>query len=428
MLSDSSMPSYGASVKIVDRAVANAIALDARGASGYCFAGSTHFVPRFTLSSATFIALLVVLETILTMSTVPYFKNIDSESIFNKRYAAEQAQPFLKLSEVPASKWGREQLLACRLIRKTQCDTLPLLESLETTIPVNLGPEIQQFIEGPDPEHMSWSEFGLVRHYGPSLGQVWAGLAMFQGPQERRQPVVAESDGSDGGDGGCGGDLGGGTESEGEAEFAERKGKRIRRNTLQEPFADSRHMQVGSSSPLAEGSQGASSIGYIDSESHMLASQPEDETLHFIRCATRHILYFAPNQAVSATASVIEVRDAKVRLTATTPVLGRLLVAVDDGGLCLRQKAGHVFRTLRNRVVMFETKGKLQCLENGRPILSDACLAQMTCQALTARLADPQKELTGGRYVHCEVGHGFSDSPQCHINACCSTLCLPSPI
>lgn len=95
--------------------------------------------------------------------------------------------------------------------------------------------------------------------------------------------------------------------------------------------------------------------------------------------------------------SVIEVRDAKVRLIATTPVLRRLLVAVDDGGLCLRQQAGQVFRTLRNRVLMFETKGKLQCLENGRPVISDVCLAQMTCQALTARLADPQEELTGGR-------------------------------
>ncbi|OAA58131.1 hypothetical protein LEL_10896 [Akanthomyces lecanii RCEF 1005] len=355
------------------------------------------------------------------MSTVPYFKNVDSESVFNKRYAAEKAQPFCTLSEVPASKWGREQLLACRLIRKTRCDTLPLLESLETTIPGNLGPEIQQFIEGPDPAHMGWSEFGLVRHYGPSLGQVWAGLAMFQGPQERRQPAVADSHG---GDGGCGGVFGGGIESESEAEFAGRRGKRIRRNTLQEPFTDSGHMQVGSSSPLAEGSQGASSIGYIDPESHMLASQPEDETLHFIRCATRHILYFAPNQAVSDTAAVIEVRDAKVRLTATTPVLGRLLVAVDDGGLCLREQAGHVFRTLRNRVIMFEAKGTLQCLENGQPILSDACLAQMTCQALTARLADPQKELTGGRYVQRELSHGFSDPPQCYISASRSTLCL----
>lgn len=123
-----------------------------------------------------------------------------------------------------------------------RCDTLPLLERLKTTVSDNLGPEILQFIEGPDPEHMSWSELGLVRHYGPSLGQVWAGLAMFKGPQERRQPVVAESDSDCGGDAGCGEDLDGGPESESEVEFAGRKGKRIRRNTLQEPFADSCYM------------------------------------------------------------------------------------------------------------------------------------------------------------------------------------------
>lgn len=39
----------------------------------------------------TSIALFVVLKTMVTMSNVPYFKNIDSESVFNKSYAAEQA-------------------------------------------------------------------------------------------------------------------------------------------------------------------------------------------------------------------------------------------------------------------------------------------------------------------------------------------------
>lgn len=330
------------------------------------------------------------------MSSEPYFKIITSESAFNARCVAEKAQPFTKLSDAAASRWGRKDLFACRVIIRRQRDRLPLLEGFDTAL-VSLCPEIVHFIQGPEQEHMNWCELGLVRHYGPTLGLVWAGLAMFKGPQDRRQPAIVKSEDSDG-------------ESDSECSFevVERR-KRIRRNTAQYQFTDSGNMQVGSSSPLAEGSQGASSIDYIDPESHMLASQPEDETLHFIRCATRYILYFAPAQAGSNVETVVEVRDAKVRLAIATPVFGRSLVYVDDGGLCLRQKNERVFKTLKNRVVMFETKGKLNYLEDGRPILSDACMAQMTCQALTARLADPQKELADGRYVDCKTCPGYSN-------------------
>ncbi|KAJ6081480.1 hypothetical protein N7499_006354 [Penicillium canescens] len=51
--------------------------------------------------------------------------------------------------------------------------------------------------------------------------------------------------------------------------------ERIQR-IAQRGYVDSREMQVRSSSLAADGSQGASSIEYIDAESHRLLASPED--------------------------------------------------------------------------------------------------------------------------------------------------------
>ncbi|KAM3536369.1 hypothetical protein ARSEF1564_010330, partial [Beauveria bassiana] len=243
--------------------------------------------------------------------------------------------------------------------------------------------DTRRFIEGPELNHLAWSELALVRHYGHPLGQIWAALATFRGPPDRRpgtEPAVV----------GSGQDEDRGDDDDQESSG---RGKRIRRNTQQEGFRDSSTMQVESSSPVSASNR-SSSIGYIDPDSQA-PWQPEDDTLHFIRCALRHVLYFAP--AHTDADIVIEVRDAKLRLSAATLLENRPLVAVDDGGLCLRQHIqGGAFQTRENRVMMLEAKSELQCIQNGRPIVSDECLAQMTCQALTARLRDPQQELKDG--------------------------------
>jgi hypothetical protein len=175
------------------------------------------------------------------------------------------------------------------------------------------------------------------------------------------------------------------------------RAKRPRRSTFQEDYVDSSILQVGSSSPQADSSHGASSIGYVDMEAHILMASPEDETLRLASCVIRHILYFAPPQDSGNLQSVIEFRDAKTRLTVSTPVLRRKIVATDDGGLCRRLESGDVFTVDKERVAIVEAKKQFQCLDNGRPIISDNCFAQMTCEALVARLADPFTELGLGR-------------------------------
>ncbi|CAL5869919.1 uncharacterized protein PFLUO_LOCUS4152 [Penicillium psychrofluorescens] len=120
-----------------------------------------------------------------------------------------------------------------------------------------------------------------------------------------------------------------------------RQPKRVRRYTFQPDFVNSSGIQVGSSSPphddSYDGSQG-SSVGYVDFDTHYLGITPEDDTLRLASCVIRHVLYFgAPQNSVSNPA-VVEFRDAKTRLAATTLVGERRIVAIDDGGLCLRRQ------------------------------------------------------------------------------------------
>ncbi|KAJ6081470.1 hypothetical protein N7499_006344 [Penicillium canescens] len=186
----------------------------------------------------------------------------------------------------------------------------------------------------------------------------------------------------------------------------------------------------------ADGSQGASSIEYIDAESHRLLASPEDETLRLVSCVIRHILYFAPPQDAANIPAVVEFRDAKTRLSARTPKLKRKIIAIDDGGLCLREESRGLFKVLKSRVVILEAKRQFQCLENGQPTISDNCFAQMTCEALVARLADPFKELQFNRvlvinatqhymcFLDFEITDEYlldfeSDTPSCflHVNS-----------
>jgi hypothetical protein len=317
------------------------------------------------------------------MANVPYFTSITSESSFRTRFDLERAKLFSQLHNVAASDWDRSHLFACRVIcRSARPNVLPILAGHSHLSDI-LSPEISKFVKGPKPDYFTRSEHYLVRdnQYGMSLGQIWAAMATIRGPQDNRITDfrISTDDKSDNDD--------------------DREVKRIRRRTLQDDgFVDSGVIQIGSSSPVAEGSQGTASVGYIDYETHFLLDSPEDETLRLASSVIRHVLYFAPPQDLVTSPIVVEFRDAKARLATSTPGLGRKLVATDDGGLCLREESNGAFRVSKNRVAILEAKRHFQWLEEGRPGISDKCFAQMTREALVARLADPLSELQHNRY------------------------------
>lgn len=151
-------------------------------------------------------------------------------------------------------------------------------------------------------------------------------------------------------------------------------------------------IQVASSSPRAPSSSDASSAGYIEKEEHQLRGTVEDETVRLASCVIRHILYFGAPQDQPNMSSVVEFRDIKLR---TRTVLRGIssITAIDDGGLCSRDENNAKEFILQNdHVAILEAKRKFQCFEEGKPIISDACLAQMTCEALLARFVDVQRE------------------------------------
>jgi len=168
--------------------------------------------------------------------------------------------------------------------------------------------------------------------------------------------------------------------------------KRLRRQISQPDFADSSAIRVGSSSPLHDGSQDGSdrsSLPYVDASTHYLSITPEDDTVRLASCVIRHILYFAAPQNSASNPVVVEFRDAKTRLAATTTTAERRMIAIDDGGLCLRrQNQDGSFALAKNHVALLEAKTQFHCVENGRPVISNRSFAQMVCEALATRVSN----------------------------------------
>jgi hypothetical protein len=169
--------------------------------------------------------------------------------------------------------------------------------------------------------------------------------------------------------------------------------KRARRNTLQEGYVNTGHIQVGSSSPIQDqASQGSSSVGFVDHDLHRATAPVEDRTVRLANCVLRHILLYASPQDSDSPAYVVEIRHEKLRLCGITPLHRRKIIAIDDGGLYLRDNNTDSVRITRPHVAIMEAKSRFRDIEDGRPVTSDSCLAQMTCQALATRLLDRDED------------------------------------
>jgi hypothetical protein len=308
-----------------------------------------------------------------------YFHSVTSVSSFNTRFQAENGKNFSEINDVAASHWDRTHLLACRVVRREpQPDVLPVLSQHSEPSDVQASSdEIKAFVQDPDPTLMAQSEHSLVRGSGcVSLAHVWAALAMFTGKQDRRMQDKST--------------LKRRNDSEGAGEVETRQPKRLRSRTSRPEYVDSSRMRVDCRSPsqVDSGGSDGSSLGYVDIDTHYLGA-PEDDTLRLAACVIRHILYFAPPQESPSSPAVVEFRDAKTRLSVVTADQQRRINAVDDGGLCLRrQKSDGGFKLTNNHIAILEAKKQFQRWENGKPLISDPCLAQMVCEALAVRLSD----------------------------------------
>ncbi|CAI7665715.1 unnamed protein product [Penicillium palitans] len=288
----------------------------------------------------------------------------------------------------PASGWRRDHLLACRVtVRQTRPYILPILdqysESSDATSPV----EIRNFVNGPE----------SVKHLQKTL-------AAFKDDRDAQRTHQSNgpsnsNDGSHYEESNADSDVSMDTESDGDSKARSTRARRARQETPDETtsaFVPSGTMQVASSSPRAESSHSASSTGYIENAEHQLRITVEDGTLRLASCVIRHILYFGAPQDQPNMSGVVEFRDAKLRSFQLPRLLEEPMKATDDGGICLRTKnRNNEFKLENDRVAILEAKRRFQWLEEGKPTIADECLAQMTCEALLARLvgSDPRESV-----------------------------------
>jgi len=216
----------------------------------------------------------------------------------------------------------------------------------------SLPAEIYAFIDGPGAHRKDRIEHRLIRRYGESLGQAWAALAVFNNTDgragEKRKPVPIPR-----------------------PNFADS-------STIKDDSSPSKQRGESPSpfkSPKSAGDR-------VDRDAHSKDnSPPETRTLHLVSCAFRHILYYCPPQAGNNPICVVEFRDVRNRYKALLRK-DMEFVAEGDGGLSVN--FGDGLRISRESPVIIEAKKRFECIEDGIPIISDACFAQMA-EALAKR-------------------------------------------
>jgi hypothetical protein len=198
-------------------------------------------------------------------------------------------QKFLSLS---ASNWGREHLIACRVIQKAGSNMiLPILKDLAPK-PRNLRDHkewrnIKPLIEGLGREDLRHkSRLELERENG-ELGTLWSALAK----------CVASKEAGEAGEAGNAGNAGN----------ARRNPPRERRQTQKHGFVSNNHKQT-SQSPLPESSSaiqqakrsssqetyktGSSNQGEVDEDDHTDRTKPEILTVNLAGAFIRYVLNF----------------------------------------------------------------------------------------------------------------------------------------
>ncbi|EWY80029.1 hypothetical protein FOYG_16827 [Fusarium oxysporum NRRL 32931] len=294
-----------------------------------------------------------------------YFETVTSASAFDTQLKHSAGSLSIDELQASGSNWGRRQLLACRVIvSPTAHDVLPAYE--KHTQRVEEIQEIKEFLEGPDPALMHHSTHFLISEYGFSLGEMWAALAAVK--RYPRPRVISSNEGTP-------------------------EAKRVRRNTALEGYVSSAGFQISSSDPEernspSAGSDGSGGPSYTEPETS-LGLPAENSTIHLIARVFNHLLYYTQPPKSSP---VVDFRHNPQRMNSEMRGLKKQFVAIDDGGLSLKLDEGPV------AVALLEAKRRL-VVDNGRPKISDECLAQMTCEAILARDRPDQERLTNERTI-----------------------------
>ncbi|KAL6884149.1 hypothetical protein HDV57DRAFT_493804 [Trichoderma longibrachiatum] len=248
--------------------------------------------------------------------------------------------------QTAASRWATGQLYACRVIcpRPTRILTILTREfeaAKEKARRDGFGPVIQQLLGGPTegPTALSRMDEILIIHTYASngIGNIWASLAPLI--ERNRQP-------------------------EGYTR-PRRRPPSPARQASSTPGAN-----VPSVSTPSSQASYPSSVGYVEED---LAPLLEEVTVRFasefLRCVLNHVQ--RPTRGCP-----VHWRVQRTKHMVTDPKW----TAIDDGGIQVVDHNGRVYQ-----VALLEAKRAFQPIQNGRPSVSDALLAQTVAEALALR-------------------------------------------
>jgi hypothetical protein len=275
-----------------------------------------------------------------------------------------------KSLQLPSSKWGKEHLIACRLLIQPGGKILPILKGLAPE-PNDLKnhkewANIKLLIEGPQKGDLQYkSRLELEQEYG-NLGTLWSMLAKIVAPREASDA----------------------------REYPQREGKPVRI----EGFVSTRDMQISSSPSEEEASVGtsqrpsqqafeSSSVhgSEVDEEEHVDRIRNEVLAVNLAGAFIRYVLNFCADQN-PANKTMLEFGEEPCHRVC---FVSRLKIdATDDGGIWVVKKHKDKSPWVWNRrLALLEAKRAFKHIDDdNRPGLSDNYLAQYTCEALTACL------------------------------------------
>ncbi|PCD25412.1 hypothetical protein AU210_014519 [Fusarium oxysporum f. sp. radicis-cucumerinum] len=305
-----------------------------------------------------------------------YFDTVTSANVYDAQLKAEikLANTAITIDDLQASgsNWGRRQLLACQVIvSPTAHNVLPAYIRHRGNEGRPESQEVQDFLNGPDPSLMHYSTHFLISEYGFSLGEMWAALASVK--HYPRPRVVSSNEGTP-------------------------EAKRVRRSTAREGYVNSAGFQISSSNPEdrsspSAGSDGSGGPSYTEPEPTQ-ELPAENSAVLLITRVLRHLLYYTQAPRSSR---VVDFRPERRRIVSDISELEKQFVGIDDGGLSLKAEGG--LSTEPNvAIALLEAKRRL-VVDHGKPKISDECLAQMTCEAMLARLRPMEEQLNNERTI-----------------------------
>ncbi|RKL01295.1 hypothetical protein BFJ68_g12384 [Fusarium oxysporum] len=285
-----------------------------------------------------------------------YFDTVTSANVYDTQLKAEikLANTAITIDDLQASgsNWGRRQLLACQVIvSPTAHNVLPAYIRHRGNEGRPESQEVQDFLNGPDPSLMHYSTHFLISEYGFSLGEMWAALASVK--HYPRPRVVSSNEGTP-------------------------EAKRVRRSTAREGYVNSAGFQISSSNPEdrsspSAGSDGSGGPSYTEPEPTQ-ELPAEDSAVLLITRVLRHLLYYTQAPRSSR---VVDFRPERRRIVSDISELEKQAERCD---------------------CTLEAKRRL-VVDHGKPKISDECLAQMTCEAMLARLRPMEEQLNNERTI-----------------------------